>query len=151
VIRAAAGLAWVVATLGSSPAAAQPPADAAPCATCTVISLTPSQVAAAPSNLAGSRLLIRIRAGDAAATWTPSLADLRRQGGRVGLHVIGVPAEDDPALEQAGEALVIELEAADRENLAFRLKGAFARARGANDNSTLVLAEIGRASCRERV
>jgi hypothetical protein len=94
----------------------------------------------APANLAGARLLVRIRAGDAASSWTHSLADLRRQAGRVGLHVVGVPAADDQALEQAGEALVIELDPADRENLAFRLKEAFTRARGANDKSTLVLA-----------
>lgn len=129
--------------LRSVSAAAQDLADTSsevPCAACTVVSLTPSQAAMAPANLAGSRVVLRIPAGERASVWTAALADLRGRAGRVGFHIVGVPEANDSALDQAGAVLLIELRGTQSENLAYQLKAAFTRARAANDKTTLVLA-----------
>ena len=94
----------------------------------------------APANLAGSRVVLRILAGERASVWTAALADLRGQAGRVGFHIVGVPEASDSALDQAGDVLLIELRGTQSENLAYQLKAAFTRARAANDKTTLVLA-----------
>src|SRR6476660_5859931 len=101
--RVAVSLSCAVLLMRSVSAAGQDPADrssAVPCAACTVVSLTPSQAARAPANLAGSRVLLRIAAGEGASAWTAALADLRDNAGRVGFHIVGVPEASDSALDQ---------------------------------------------------
>ena len=117
------------------------PAVASPCAACLVMTLTPAQVAALPERLAGARLLLRIDASVSPATWESQLAELRRKGAGVGLHIVGVPGEADPALAERIDILLIEVPASTPlDNIAYRLKAAFTRARAASETATLVLA-----------
>ncbi len=111
-----------------------------PCAACAVVSLTPSQALAAPERLNGIRLLLRVDAGVSREVWAPALDDLRRRGARVGLHLRGVPADTDPVLHAAGDALLIEVPAGDVDRRLFELKRALVIARSANDQTRLVLA-----------
>ncbi len=117
------------------------PAVASPCAACLVMTLTPAQVAALPERLAGARLLLRIDASVSPAAWESQLAELRRKGAGVGLHIVGVPGEADPALAERIDILLIEVPASTPlDNIAYRLKAAFTRARAASETATLVLA-----------
>ena len=105
-----------------------------------VLSLTPAQAIAAPDHLNGTRLLLRVEAGANRGEWSAALDDLRRRGARVGFHVIGVPADPDPVLAAAGDALLIEVRGGDADQLAFGLKRALTTARGAKGTTTLVVA-----------
>ena len=113
---------------------------APPCAACTVLSLTPSQVPVEPERLNGTRLLLRLEAGADRGDWSVVLEDLRRRGARVGLHVVGVPTDADPVLRASGDALLIEVHGGNADQLTYGLKRAFVTARGANENTTLVMA-----------
>ena len=146
--RRRGALAAAVCALGASVSAAlasQPPSPSAapPCAGCAVITLTPGQTLLAPAQLEGTALLLRVAPGADARDWRASLDDITRRGGRGGLHLTGVPAEDDAALMGAGDALLIEVRGGDPDRLAFALKRAFARARGVNEKTTLVVAADG--------
>ncbi|PYR58414.1 MAG: hypothetical protein DMF85_10755 [Acidobacteria bacterium] len=88
-------------------------------------------------------MLLRVAPGADARDWRASLDEITRRGGRGGLHLTGVPAEDDAALMGAGDALLIEVRGGDPDRLAFALKRAFARARGVNEKTTLVVAADG--------
>ena len=69
-----------------------------PCVACQSLSVTPAQVPLLPERLAGhARVCVRAvarrrRAGGVAGR----LEELRRRGAAAGLHVTGVPADDDP-------------------------------------------------------
>ena len=121
----------------TSPAARQ---TGVPCAACQILSLTPGQEADLPVRLEGARLLLRLNAGAPEAEWAGALARLRARGARVGLHVIGVPADGDAMLSQAGELLVIEPGPAEPDQLAFDLKKVLAAARGRSTGAALMLA-----------
>src|SRR5438309_1312910 len=98
--RRRGALAAAVCALGASVSAAlasQPPSPSAapPCAGCAVITLTPGQTLLAPAQLEGTALLLRVAPGTDARDWRASLDEITRRGGRGGLHLTGVPAEDD--------------------------------------------------------
>src|SRR5215203_1304611 len=79
---------------------------AAPCAACQVLSLTPGQAADLPASLEGARLLVRVNAGAPEPEWAAAFERLRGRGARVGLHVLGVPADADPLLSRDADLLV---------------------------------------------
>lgn len=114
--------------------------DAVPCVACQVLSLVPGQVAALPASLHATRVLIRIAPGAPASSWTESLAALRARGGAPGLHLTGIPAEDDPALAADVDTLLVEAGAGDPDRLAFDLKRALALSRGRRPTMTLLIA-----------
>jgi hypothetical protein len=132
----------LLALLAAWPLAAHPAAAAAapPCAACAEISLTPAQALAAPPDLNGTHLLLRIAPGTASVDWSEALADLRGRKGSVGIHITDAPHDDDPLLSIGGDALLIEVHQGDPDRLAFSLKQAFTRARAIRSTTTLVLA-----------
>jgi hypothetical protein len=113
----------LLALLAAWPLAAHPAAAAAapPCAACAEISLTPAQALAAPRDLNGTHLLLRIAPGSASVDWSEALADLRGRKGSVGIHITDAPRDDDPLLSIGGDALLIEVHQGDPDRLAFSL------------------------------
>src|SRR6266511_218050 len=111
-----------------------------PCVACQTLSVAPSQVASFPDRLSGARVLLRIGPGANVADWSSPLQELRRRGGSAGLHLTGIPAEDDPALAGEGDTLVVEVGAGDPDRLAFDLKRALTVARGRRPAATLLIA-----------
>jgi hypothetical protein len=111
-----------------------------PCVACQALSLAPGQISALPDRLAGTRVLVRVAPGTSAADWSPALQELRRRGGAAGLHLTGIPADDDPALAAGADALVVEVGAGDPDRLAFDLKRALTAARGRRPATTLLIA-----------
>ena len=97
---------------------------------CQVLSVTPTQVPEFPDRLAGTRVCVRAGAGGDRRRVVPALQELRRRGGAAGLHLTGIPADDDPALAAGADALVVEVGAGDPDRLAFDLKRALTLVRG---------------------
>jgi hypothetical protein len=112
-------------------------AGAVPCAACQVLSLSADQVALMPARLDAARLVVRVT--PASDAWSAPLQMLRERGGRAGLHVLGVPAEDDPLLGADADVLIIEPGPADPDRLAFDLKRVLAAARGLRPATRLVV------------
>src|ERR1043165_3568528 len=77
-----------------------------PCIECQVLSVTPGQVQALPSKLDGVRVALRVDAQ--ASVPAEQLAELRRRGARLALHVRGVPASPSPLLATDTELVVFE-------------------------------------------
>src|SRR3954468_20220195 len=140
--RCLAVMLWTIAGLPPAVGAQTRAQDrlAPPCAACAVVSLTPPQAIAAPARMNGVRLLLRVAAGSAADEWSVAFAALRGRGARIGLHLVGVPADTDPALRAGGDALVVEVPAGAPADLSYALKRAFVAARGASEQTRLVLA-----------
>jgi hypothetical protein len=115
-------------------------AEAVPCVTCQSLSVTAVQIPLLPERLAGARVFIRVAPGAAAAEWSPALEDLRRRGAATGLHIIGVPADDDPLLAAVANTFVAEVGAGDADRLAFDLKRALSLVRGRHPDETLLIA-----------
>ena len=109
-----------------------------PCAACQVLSLTPDQVASLPPRLDGVRLVVRVAPGSAG--WETALDSLAARGARVGLHVTGVPAEEDAVLGAAADVLILEPAGPDADRTAFELKRALATARGRRPQARLLVA-----------
>jgi hypothetical protein len=84
-------------------------------------------------------VLVRVAAGTPAGEWSPALQELRRRGGTAGLHVAGIPAEDDPLLAADVGTLVIEPGAGDPDQQAFELKRALSLVRGRRPAATLLI------------
>jgi hypothetical protein len=114
--------------------------DASPCVACQAFSLTPTQVPELPDRLAGTRVLLRLAPGATAAEWSPALQELRRRGGAAGLHVTGIPADEDPALAADADILLVEVGAGDPDRRAFDLKRALTLVRGRRPATTLLIA-----------
>ena len=125
---------------------------AAPCVACQSLSVTAAQIPSLPERLAGTRVFVRLaplprRSRDAAeaggavpADWPAALEDLRRRGATAGLHVTGVPQEDDPVLAADANTLVVEVAEGDPDRLAFDLKRALSLVRGRHPAETLLIA-----------
>ena len=111
-----------------------------PCVACQTLSVLPGQVPALPDRLAGARVFVRVAPGAAAADWSPALDELKRRGALTGLHVTGVPADEDPALAADVLTLIVETGAGDADRLAFDLKRALSLARGRHPAETLLVA-----------
>src|SRR4051812_18468207 len=117
---------------------AQAPGDAAPCVPCQVLSLPPAQVAALPAALREVSIAVRVAPGDAAAA--TAVAGVKQRGARVALHVVGVPADQDPVLALDVATIIVEPPAMEIESLAFELKRALAAARGQHPTAVLLVA-----------
>src|SRR5438105_11280402 len=117
-----------------------PRESAAPCAACQVLSISPEQVSLIPESLNGLSALVRLTAGDAAGSWKDVLQTIRRRGGRPGVHILGVPGPEDPALSGFGDVLVIEVGSGDADQIAFGLKRSLTAARGGNTRAMLQIA-----------
>jgi len=120
------------------------PGAGAPCIECQVLSLTPDGLPVLPASLEGVRLAIRTL--PAAEGWPAALADVGQRGARAGLHVTGVPGEDDPLLD-AADLLIVE-PAVPRDpalvtGLVFELKRALSAARGRRPSARLLVAAPG--------
>lgn len=111
---------------------------AVPCAACQVLSLSADQAALMPARLDAARVAVRVTPGS--DDWSVPLRTLRERGGRAGLHVIGVPADDDPLFGADVDVLIIEPGPADPDRLAFDLKRVLAAARGHRPATPLVVA-----------
>src|SRR5687767_3941001 len=85
----------IVGLWGFSPGMAQAQGNV-PCAACQVLSLAPDQAALMPDRLDSARVLVRVAPGSDA--WVAALRLLRERGGRAGLHVLGMPADNNPLL-----------------------------------------------------
>src|SRR3954470_14330146 len=82
--------------------------EGAPCVACQALSITPAQIAVLPRALNGALVVVRVAPGTAASTWSVALAEIRALGGRGGLHVTAIPAEEDPLLAADADTFVIE-------------------------------------------
>jgi len=111
-----------------------------PCVACQALSLLPQQVGVLPDRLSGARVLVRVPPGTATREWSPALQELRRRGGAAGLHVAGIPAEDDPLLAADVNRLVIEIGAGDPDQQAFELKRSLSLVRGRRPAASLLAA-----------
>jgi hypothetical protein len=130
---------WGIGLVGTAQAQQRDPPDV-PCVACQSLSLEPNQVSVLPDRLAGTRVLVRLAPGASAAAWSPALEELRRRGGTAGLHLTGVPADDDPALAAPTDTLVVEAGTGDPDRLAFELKRALTLVRGRRPTATLLIA-----------
>ena len=121
----------------------------APCVACQILSITPGQVAVLPARLNGTRVLVR---SEAAGDTLPPLSEIRRLGGRAGVHFTAIPAPDDPRVSADADTLLFESGSGDLDRAAFDLKQALAAARGHAPGVTLLLAapEDRAAGLRER-
>jgi hypothetical protein len=131
------GLAWAEARESQAPTQGR---DAAPCAPCQSFSLTPEQISALPDQLAGTRVLLRLAPGTSAAGWAAAFLEIRRRGGVPGVHLMGVPDDNDPAVDAAGDSLIVDVAGEDPDRLAFELKRALTLARGRHPAMTLAIA-----------
>jgi hypothetical protein len=103
-----------------------------------VVSLTPEQVVDMPARLDAARLVVRAQPG--APEWTRALDTLRTRGARTGLHVLGIPAEDDPILSAEADVLILEPGPSGADRAAFDLKRTLAAARGRRPQAILFIA-----------
>jgi hypothetical protein len=133
----AGGLAWAEARGSQTPAQGR---DAAPCAACQFLSLAPDQIPALPDQLAGTRVLLRLSPGTSAPEWAAALLEIRRRGGVPGVHLTGVPGDDDPAIDAGGDTLIVDVAGENPDRLAFELKRALTLARGRHPAMTLAIA-----------
>src|SRR3954466_3295358 len=115
-------------------------AEGAPCVACQALSITPAQIAVLPLALNGARVVVRVAPGTPASTWSGALAEIRALGGRAGLHVTAIPAEEDPLLAADADTFVIETEGSDVDRVVFELKRALAAARGKRPAASLLIA-----------
>jgi hypothetical protein len=128
-------------TLAGVAAAQGPDSAGVPCVACQAFSVAPDQVAALPDRLEGVRMLVRIAPETTATAWTAAVTELRRRGGRAGVHVTGIPSDGDRVLSDPGDELVIDVPAGeDPDRLAFDLKRALSRARGERPGARLIVA-----------
>jgi hypothetical protein len=111
-----------------------------PCAACQALSVTPTQAASLPDRLSGTRVLLRVAPGRPAGAWSSAVEDLRRRGGVPGLHLTGIPPEDDPLLAAGVDTFVFEIAAGDADRQAFELKRALSLVRGRRAGATLLMA-----------
>src|SRR3954470_2730983 len=114
--------------------------EGAPCVACQALSITPAQIAVLPRALNGALVVVRVAPGTPASAWSVALAEIRALGGRAGLHVTAIPAEDDPLLAADADTFVIEAEGSDVDRVAFELKRALAAARGKRPAASLLIA-----------
>ncbi len=111
-----------------------------PCVACQSFSLPPEAIRALPNQLAGTRVLLRIAPATPRAGWAAAFEEIRRRGGAAGLHVTGVPTQDDPSLEADGAVLVVDAVEPDPDRAAFELKRALTMARGRHPGTSLAIA-----------
>ena len=104
---------------------------------CQVLSVAPGQVAVLPARLNGARIIVR---SDLPGDTLPAINEIRRLGGRPGVHFTGMPAVDDPRLSADADTLLFEGGSGDLDRTAFDLKQALAAARGHGPGATLLLA-----------
>jgi hypothetical protein len=105
--------------------------------TCQLLSVTPGQVVALPARLNGTRILVRsATAGDTLA----AVIEIRRLGGRPGVHFTAIPTANDPRLSADVDTWLFEGGSADLDRAAYDLKQALAAARGHAPAATLLLA-----------
>jgi hypothetical protein len=114
--------------------------------------VTAAQIPSLPERLTSTRVFVRLeplprRSGDAAeaggagpADWPPALQELRRRGATAGLHLTGVPDEDDPVLAADASTLVVEVAPGDFDRMAFDLKRALSLVRGRHPAEALLIA-----------
>src|SRR3954471_9079006 len=114
--------------------------EGGPCVACQALSITPAQIAVLPRALNGALVVVRVAPGTPASAWSVALADIRALGGRAGLHVTAIPAEDDPLLAADADTFVIEADGSDVDRVAFELKRALAAARGKRPAASLLIA-----------
>src|SRR3954471_4945840 len=81
--------------VGAASKASGQPAAAGPCVSCQVLSVSPGQVSVLPDRLNGTRVLVR---SDRPDQTVAAVAEIRRLGGRSGVHFTAIPAEDDVRL-----------------------------------------------------
>lgn len=129
--------ACLLALAGTVSAPAQT-APVPPCVACQVLSLAPEQADLLPATVAGVRLAVRVEPG-ADNRWASAVADLRRRGALVSVHVIGSGA-DDVVLRTPLDALIFEPPDSDADRVAFDLKRALALARGSGSAAQLIVA-----------
>ena len=83
-----------------------------PCVDCQVLSISAGQVAVLPARLKGTRILVRSGpSGDVLA----AVNEIRRVGGRAGVHFTEVPAPDDPGLSAEVDTLLGDASKARRQ------------------------------------
>jgi hypothetical protein len=104
------------------------------------LSLAPDQIPALPDQLAGTRVLLRLAPGTTGPEWAAALLQIRRRGGVPGVHLTGVPGDDDPAIDAGGDSLILDVAGEDPDRLAFELKRALTLARGRHAAMTLAIA-----------
>ena len=122
---------------------------AVPCVACQSLSLDPSQVSLLPERASGTRtLLAASRRGRPPASGRPVIEALRRRGAVPGLHLTGIPAEDEPLLAAGVDTFLVEVAAGDADRQAFDLKRALSLVRGRRPSATLVIAAS--SACRRR-
>jgi hypothetical protein len=127
------------------PPAGRPPSNAPnpagpPCLECQALSVLPEQIGPLPGQLQGTRVLVRVSAGTAAQVISAAVAEIRRRGGRPGVHVLGIPGDIDPGLAGSADLFVFEVAPAEPDQQAFALKQALTRARAQHPAARLLLA-----------
>src|SRR3954447_6578952 len=93
--------------------------EGAPCVACQALSITPAQIAVLPRALNGALVVVRVAPGTPPSAWSSALAEIRALGGRAGLHVTEIPAEEDPLLAADADTFVIETEGSDVDRVVF--------------------------------
>ena len=127
--------------LGLGAAAAQDrPPGAAPCVACQSLSILPPQAGSLPDRLPGTRVLLRVAPATAAGEWPAALEALRRREAVPGLHLTGIPLEDDPLLAAGVDSFVFEVIAGDADRQAFELKRGLSLVRGRRPAASLLIA-----------
>ena len=113
---------------------------APPCVSCQILSVTPGQVAALPARLNGARIVVR---SDSAGDTLAAVNEIRRLGGRPGVHFAAIPDPNDPRVAADVDTWLFEGGRADLDRAAYDLKQALAAARGHAPGATLLLAASG--------
>jgi hypothetical protein len=120
-------------------ATGQPDTGGIPCLDCQALSAPPQQIGLLPGQLQGTRVLVRVSDGTPTDVIASALAAIRIRGGRGGLHLTDIPAENAPLLTIDTELLLIEVRTGNADQQAFALKQALSRARGRQPGARLLL------------
>jgi hypothetical protein len=111
-----------------------------PCVACQTLSILPPQAGSLPDRLSGTRVLLRVAPATADGEWPAALEALRRRQAVPGLHLTGIPLEDDPLLAAGVDSFVFEVAAGDADRQAFDLKRALSLVRGRRPAARLLIA-----------
>ena len=130
---------------------AQEPNDpGVPCVACQALSVASTQVSVLPDRLSDTRLLVRVPPAAPVSGWSSAVEALRRRGAVPGLHLTGIPAEDDPLLAAGVDTFLFEVAAGDADRQAFELKRALSLVRGRRPSASLLIAASSESSAALR-
>jgi hypothetical protein len=125
---------------GTRLGAQEPNSPGVPCVACQALSVASDDVSQLPDRLSGTRMLLRVAPGMPAGEGTSAIEALRRRGAVPGLHLTGIPAEDDPLLAAGVDTFLFDVAAGDADRQAFDLKRALSLVRGRRPSAVLMIA-----------